>query len=714
MKGEFDALKRTYDQKRSRLDVISDVEKNMTGYQPSVRNVMNAAKAGKLSDIHGTVADIIRVPKEYTIAIETALGFALQNIIVSNEESAKRCMRYLKDTNGGRATFLPITSVSGRTMDYPELRNEDGYEGLGSDLVSYEQKYENIIRSLLGKTVVVDDIDSATFIAKKYGYKFRIITLDGQIINAGGSFTGGSVKETSGIISRKNELEALRGEVEKLSDTIEITKGTFSGLQAEVNKLQLETEGLRDIISSVKNEEVRVTAEIGGISNLIKQCNEQQDASETIISRHEAQIAAQKSVIEKYKSQKAEAEAEIAVKESEAEQVSGMLASIIAEHKALSDGISALKITEIETKKDIENLLGQVKNLENSKNSIGLSNTVSEEEIERIKASTGQLTAQIMEKRAECDDISGRYASGQSEIVGILQKINELEQRATQLNKEIREKIDDKEKFSNALVRAQERKANAEREDEKIKASLWEKYELAPSEARKAASPISDIAQAKSRLQELHRKISALGTINFASIDEYAEVSQRYELLASQLGDIEASRRDLEKLIANLTADIKARFLASFKDINEHFGVIFKEIFGGGEGRLELTDPDDILSSGIEIFAAPPGKVIKNLISLSGGEQAMVAITIYFAILLHRPTPFCMLDEVDAALDDINVVKYISYLKRFSDSTQLMVITHRRGTIECCDVLYGVYMQEKGVSRLLRQEIIDDLDIELD
>ena len=284
----------------------------------------------------------------------------------------------------------------------------------------------------------------------------------------------------------------------------------------------------------------------------------------------------------------------------------------------------------------------------------------------------------------------------------------------SELAREIREKGDDKVKFSNALAVAVEKKASIEKEDEKLRVTLWDKYELTITEAREKAEKLENLSESQKQLADLRRKINALGSVNFAAIEEFEEVKTKYDELSGQLKDVEKSRRDLEKLISNLTTDIKARFLSSFNDINEKFSKIFKEVFGGGEAHLELIDPEDVLGSGIEIFAAPPGKLIKNLISLSGGEQTMVAITIYFAILLHRPTPFCMLDEGDAALDEINVVKYVTYLKRFCTQTQLMVITHRRGTIEGCDVLYGVFMQEKGVSRLIHQELIDDMELELD
>ncbi|MBQ9384035.1 MAG: chromosome segregation protein SMC, partial [Ruminiclostridium sp.] len=261
---------------------------------------------------------------------------------------------------------------------------------------------------------------------------------------------------------------------------------------------------------------------------------------------------------------------------------------------------------------------------------------------------------------------------------------------------------------------AEERRSAVDKEKEKLIVSLWDKYELTVSEAKEQAEPLSDINTAKQELRSLSAQLSALGTVNYKAIEEYDEVKTQYDALSAQLRDVEKSRDELEKLINTLTTEIKARFLSSFNDINEKFSSIFTEVFGGGEAHLELMDPENVLESGIEIFAAPPGKLIKNLISLSGGEQTMVAITIYFAILLHRPTPFCMLDEVDAALDEINVVKYVTYLKRFCTNTQLMIITHRRGTIEGCDVLYGVFMQEKGVSRLIHQELIDDMELELD
>lgn len=713
-KTEFEKIKTDYDRKRQRLEILSDVEKNMAGYYNSVKSVMNAAKAGKLSGIHGTVADVISVEKRYGIAVEIALGSALQNIIVENEETAKRCIRYLKDTNGGRATFYPLTSVKGNALQQDGLEDEEGFEGLGFELVSYDPKYDGVVKSVLGKTAVVDDINTATRIAKKYGYRFRIITLDGQVVNAGGSFTGGSVKESSGIISRKQEIDVLTAETSQLSEKLQLIKSGFADLQAEVNKMSIEIQGYKERLAVLRQDEVRLTAEIGGVKDLIRQSEEQQDNAELIIDRSRKQIAEQNGIVKTCNEKIKAYEAEIAENEKLLLASGEKLKQADTERGAVSERISQLNIKRLTLEKDVENLDAQVVNAERNKSAAGDDNIRRNAEIDELKKNSENLREEIEEKKRSIEQSRKRFGENDSAINEIIAKENECQRRMSELTKEIREKGDDKVKFSNALAVAVEKKASIEKEDEKLRVTLWDKYELTVTEAKEKAEKLENLSEAQKQLQELRRKISALGSVNFSAIEEYEEVKTKYDELSGQLKDVEKSKRDLEKLITNLTADIKARFLESFNDINEKFSRIFVEVFGGGQAHLELMDPENVLESGIEIFAAPPGKLIKNLISLSGGEQTMVAITIYFAILLHRPTPFCMLDEVDAALDEINVVKYVTYLKRFCTQTQLMVITHRRGTIEGCDVLYGVFMQEKGVSRLIHQELIDDMELELD
>ena len=710
----YEQLRRTFDAKRQKLETLSDIEKNMVGYFSSVKAVISAGKRGQIGGIHGTVADIISVDRKYAAAVETALGNALQNIVVDSEETAKRCIRFLKDSNGGRATFYPITSVKGSYLNQNGLENEDGFEGIASELVRCDSKYRDIISSVLGRTAVADDINSAVRIAKKYGYKFRIVTLDGQIINAGGSLTGGSLKETSGIISRKQEIDTLGADIEKLSEKIKTSQEEYAALSAEVGKMSIEMEGFTERITALKQEEVRITTEIAGIKDLIRQLEEQQDSAELIIEKSRKQTSEQDKLIESAKSDIEKLGADIAANEEKLKQAGAKLEKAESDRAETSAKIAELNLARIAAEKDIENLMQQKADAERARDAAAGSGEQFDRETAEVNASTEELKKQIEDKKAEIETAKTRFGDTGKAIEELIAKENGCEKRISEITKEIREKSSDKEKFSNALAAATEKKTAAEKERDKLRISLWDKYELAFSDAKAVAEKLEDLSAARKELQDLRRQITALGSINFSAIEEYEQVKAQYDALSVQLKDVEKSKDELEKLINNLTADIKARFLSSFNDINEKFSAVFREVFGGGEAHLELIDPENVLESGIEIFAAPPGKLIKNLISLSGGEQTMVAITIYFAILMHRPTPFCMLDEVDAALDEINVVKYVTYLKRFCNNTQLMIITHRRGTIEGCDVLYGVFMQEKGVSRLIHQELIDEMELELD
>lgn len=710
----FRQLQNDYTQSRQRLEVLSDVEKNMAGYAASVKAVVNAGRQGRIGGIEGTVADVIKVDKRYAVAIETALGAALQNVIVNNEETAKRCIRHLKETGGGRATFLPLTSVRGSLMDAHGVENEEGFEGIASELVDCDEKYKGIIRFVLGRCAIIEDIDTATVIAKKNGYKFKIVTLDGQVINAGGSFTGGSVSKSAGIITRNREIEELREKTAVLSEKLKAEQESFNRLREETGKMAIEMEGFKEQVEDCAKEEIGLRAELSGVKEMIEQAEEQQENAEGFLQRSKADIKKQEELIKECESSLAACEKEIEAIAAEIKRAGEKMQARLEEKNKIGDKITALGMENISVNKDIERIEGLKASAEESLVQLEKGSGSMQSEISQEEQKIEELKAQIEEKKKQAQELKDSFKGGNDKVAELISQMNDLERRNTEITKEIREKSEAKERFSSALAVNAERKSAAEKETERIKSSLWEKYELAPSEAAKQAEIPEDVKSARGQLAELRRQISALGNVNFASIDEFKEVSDRHRELKGQLDDVEKSKRELEKLIENLTVDIKARFLEGFNSINDHFKRIFTEVFGGGSAHLELTDPEDILNSGIEIFAAPPGKLIKNLISLSGGEQTMVAITIYFAILLHRPTPFCMLDEVDAALDEVNVVKYITYLKRFSGSTQLMVITHRRGTIEGCDVLYGVFMQEKGVSRLLRQEIIDDLDIELE
>ena len=713
-KAALDEVSSELGSKQQRYNVLRDVENSMEGYYRSVKELIKASKSGRISGIHGIVADIISVEDKYVTAIETVLQSVMQHIIVDNEDTAKRCIRFLKETNSGRATMLPISSMKGRSLNEPKLSSEEGFEGIASELVQCDDEYSEIVKYLLGTTAVVDDIDTAAFIGKRYGNKFRIVTLDGQVVNAGGSFTGGSKVTGSGIISRKQEIEALYSEIAKLRSEQNEKSEEFRQYQAETAKFTIEIEGMQEELRDLDNEEIRWNAELSRLSSLISQLSEQGETAKLTVERFDTQIKQQRTLVEESAKLIQKLDEKIAELEAKLSESDSERSSAAERIKALSDEIAQYNLGEVAAAKDIDALRAEIRSIENNRRMILENSGSFKEAIDKLFENDNEIRLEIERIKLSIQQQSESLSENDSDILRCTEEVTELEKRIEAMHRDVREASDNREKFNREVARLEERRANVQKDYDSIVKLLYERYELTVSMAVEQAKPLENLMAAENELSELNRRISALGSVNMDSIEEYRIVSERYEFQTAQLNDIESSKRELEKLIETLTGDIKTRFLNSFEDINKHFGEIFVSIFGeGARAELVLTDPDDVLNSGIEINAAPPGKVIKNLISLSGGEQTMVAITIYFAILRHRPTPFCMLDEVDAALDDVNVDKYISYLSQFSNHTQLMVITHRRGTIEGCEVLYGVFMQEKGVSRLLRRELTDELDVEL-
>lgn len=698
-------------EKQQRYRVLSDIEKSKEGYNRAVKEVLNAGEQGRLHGIHGIVADVITVQEKYVTAIETVLNSVMQNIIVDNEETATRCMRFLKEANAGRATFYPLTSMKGRRLNEPRLEHEDGFEGIASELVECSDEYAQIISYLLGLTAVVDDIDTATVIGKKYGYKFRIVTLDGQLVNAGGSFTGGSKISKAGIISRKQELDALYSEISKLRESAKSKNEEFERYKAEIAKFNIESEGMGDRIRELEQEDIKSGAEISRLQSLIEQLETQGESARKTLEGFDAQIKQQNGIAAAAEKQKGELTEKIAELEKKHEEQSGERTEAENKIRDISEKIKSFNLEKLDRERDIDVFRQQIKNIEENRRTLIENSDGYKQAMSALDDSDREIREKIERIKREIEQSAGEISEKNDEITALTDEINEFDRKINELHRSITEFNRDKEKFSREVARLDERQVTVQKEYDKIVSLLYDSYTLTVSEATEQAAVPENLLAAENDLTELNKQINALGIVNMASIEEYELVSQRYEFQSKQLKDIEDSKRELEKLIAEMTESIKTQFLDAFNDINRHFKDVFVQMFGeGAHAELELTDPEDVLNSGIEIKAAPPGKVIKNLISLSGGEQAMVAITIYFAILMHRPTPFCMLDEVDAPLDVVNVEKYINYLNRFSRRTQLMIISHRRGTIEGCQVLYGVFMQEKGVSRLLRQELTDDLD----
>lgn len=701
---EYESLLYKLKEKQQRYKILSDLENNMEGISGSVRTVLRASKQGRLSGVYGTVAQNITVDEKYAVAIETALGGAMQNIITENEDIAKRCIRYLKEQNAGRATFLPVTSVKGKELHEQGLEENEGFLAVACDIVGCDIRIGEIIRWLLGRTVIAEDIDLATLIAKKYGYRFRIVTLDGQIINTGGSFTGGSVQKSGGMITRKNEIAGLDSEIKDLLAERDILGKKTEKLRAESEKLRLGTEGAGESIQNCDNAEIKLKAELSGLETLVKQLEDQYSDIEKQADECKEKIKTSDENIKT--SEKALEEIDARIKKAEREFAEGSdeRESLRIAGEKLSEKLSGLKMRRVEITKDIQAKENDITRITAQKEDILKGGDALCDEIavqERMISETEEKIKAAEEKLSAMRDNTSVY---NARIERLRQIHDEQSRVADEIMRAINEINTAKEKLTGEITRLEERRDTVRRDSEDIIKQLYEVYELTRSEASEIAGKIDDPAAASRELAEIKNKIKALGNVNVESIDEYREVSERYEFMSAQMDDVQKSKSELEKIISGLTEEMCRMFSESFDKINEEFKKIFRELFGGGKAQLSLTDPENVLESGIEISVAPPGKVIKNLISLSGGEQAFVAIAIYFAILRLRPAPFCILDEIDAALDEVNVRKYARYLKKFTDTTQFILVTHRRSAMEEANVLYGVTMQEDGISRLLKMQ----------
>ena len=696
-----------------KLKILSDLENSMEGFAFSVKSILTASKQGRISGVCGSVSQLISVPSEYTTAIETALGAALQNIVVENEDSAKRGIRILKESRAGRATFLPLTSV--KITPLKEIpKNEEGFVSVASELVNCERKFKPIVDHLLGRICVAEDLDYATKIAQKTNYSIKLVTLDGQVINAGGAFTGGSISKNAGILSRKNEIEKLKASLEKIRSEFDRSKQERERLLQESAKYSADIDGVKEQISELSKEIVRLDMDIKRISEFSEQYDTKLSEIASEEERLKMRLALLKTDIDEIndlltKSDKEIADSEAALKDSQKEAE-----GLKNERETLSAELSELKIRQIEYQKDSDACRLSISGLEDNINGSG-------EEKDKLIEQIRENENQIIEKRKEIENVKASASDSSKRIAEIKKQISdaqrehlELENKAALLRQDEKLKLDEKEKLSNEVNRLEERQGSITVEFDKLNAKLFDEHELTLSEAEQNYESVSDMQSANRELAELRGRINALGHVNLGAIEEYAEVSERYEFMKHQLSDVTKSKLELEQLISELTETMRDMFVESFEKINKNFKQIFTELFGGGHGELILSDPDDVLECGIEIKVEPPGKIIKNLLSLSGGEQAFVAVCIYFSILKIRPSPFCLLDEIEAALDDSNVVKYAQYLHRFTDTTQFIAITHRRGTMEEADVLYGVTMQDEGISKLLKMDPGSTVNIDLE
>lgn len=701
VKLAIDEKQRELHKGQDRVRLLEDLEKNMEGYFGAVKAVMKESGRGALRGIYGPVSQLITVKDKYSAAIETALGAAVQNIVVDNETDAKRAMGFLKEHRAGRATFLPITAIKGRVLSEQGLDDQYGFVSIASDLVSYDNKYSEIIRWLLGRTAVAEDIDSAIAIAKKYSYRFRIVTLDGQVINAGGSMTGGSRVQNAGILSRGNEIERLKGSLASMQKELDGMLSDYKLLSEDASAAKAELEGAEGDLLRAKEENIRREGELklasdklASVSSGVKELLEEKEILEKRIESVSSGAEAARSQIDEFKET-------LENKEKELESITGDSKTLQKNREEVASKAAEIRLRIVSLQKDVEANTDEITRLKNRKT--GHLDRLSEldGEIREIEEKNDELRALTERLSADEKALKANHGDAQNQINELISQRDELEKQANDLRLHERAKSEERERLSGDIARLEERKIAMRNEYDNLTSKLYDEYQLTRREAAALEIEIDDYSLAAKRLAELKSQIRALGSVNVSAIEEYKEVSERYEFLSGQISDVETSRAELNKMIDDLTGKMAEQFREQFNRINSCFGQTFIELFGGGKAELRLEDERDVLGSDIEIKVQPPGKNVQNINLLSGGEKGLSAIALLFAILKVTPAPFCIFDEVEAALDDVNVSRYAQYVRRMTKNTQFILITHRRGTMEEADVLYGVTMQEKGVSKLL-------------
>ena len=692
--------------KESKLKFLIETEKEKEGYIKSVKSLLkdceNIKDLGK--GMHGVLANIIEVPDELETAIEMCLGASLQNIVTETEEDAKKLVEHLRKNNLGRASFLPISSVKGRKLDKIK-GNENGIVGIASDLVKYNKKYEQIILNLLGRTVIVDNMNTAIKVAKQNGYTFRIVTTEGDLINPSGAITGGSVaKKTVNILGRGKEIEKLEKEINNLKQQIE-------KLQNDKQNYEESIEGILELSANLEKELQEIDITYATERQKVISIDENIEKLQKRLNR----LKEEQTNLEKQKEEAVSTKGNLQVEINKISEQNQELSKIINEFAELNK----------DDQKYIDDLNFDITNLKISVSSFDESEASIQEIQERINQELENANQSIKNKEIQIEQIKKDNEELQKSIEGTLQKIEEvktnvqnssskieeLKQERTSKNEklskqenEITDKFKIIEDLKGQLVKLDVKKTKIEEDINSIYNKMWEEYELTPNNVGEYQKP-ENVQLTQRRVNSLRTEIKELGSVNIDSIQEYKNLKDRYDFMSEQRLDLENTMSKLRNVISEMTQIMKEQFRDKFKVINKNFGEVFAELFGGGKAELKLEDEENILECGIDITVQPPGKKLQNMMLLSGGEKAFTAIALLFAILKINPAPFCVLDEIEAALDDVNVFRYAEYLKKFTEHTQFLVITHRKGTMEVADSVYGVTMEESGISKLLSMKL---------
>ncbi|MBO6054259.1 MAG: chromosome segregation protein SMC [Oscillospiraceae bacterium] len=706
------ALQLELDTTQSKIRMYQEMERDYDGYSRAVREVMQASDQGKLGGIRGPVTRLLQVDTKFAPAIETALGQAAQNIVARTDADGKRVLDYLKRTDSGRVTVLPMNVIRSNLLQEKNLDQMPGYLGLGSQLVRFDEQYRAIVENLLGRTVVVDDLDHAMAMARKYSNRFRIVTLDSQVMNVGGSMTGGSAAKNSGLLLRAGALRELQAKQEKLTGQLGEVDQQLQEAERLTSETEYELQIARDLLRKAEDDVLRLegdcrqyAAVLAAADDAIARSSEEKAAILQRLNQARESLSGQSDELETLRKETESCEAAIdaLLKDQDAltqqtdeisqkiNEIMRSAAALEAERTASDHTVSQLRSLEAELQGDRtqrEALLSQF-----------------EEEARRNAEQIERSVEQIRLARERTEERKQALSAA-------LEERRQVEAEKTTLDRQTQEQNRQILGLERETARLEQRKTTSELEQNQIIDRLWDSYSLTPSTAEEERVEIESMQDATRKISSLKQRINALGTPNLGAIEEYDRVDERYSYLSGQRDDVLASKRDLIGIIESITGEMTSIFTTQFAKINECFGQIFREMFGGGSGSLVLEDPDHPLECGIEIRVQPPGKQLKTITLLSGGEKAFVAIALYFSILRVHPTPFCMLDEIDAALDERNVVRFATYLRNLCKDTQFIVITHRRGTMEEADMLYGVTMQEQGVSKMLSVSL-NELQAEL-
>lgn len=701
LQGELTKAQAALTDAKNRVKMLSDMQRDYEGFSRSVKSIMQQVERGAMRGVHGPVSSLITTDERFVTAIDTALGSSASSIVVDTSTDGKRCIEFLRRTDGGRATFLPIDTIRPNLLRENGLESKNGCFGTADRLVTFDKRYTAIVQNLLARTVVSENMDTALALARAYGHRFRIVTLDGQIIQAGGAMTGGSASRGTGALARAGRLKAAQEQVKQLEETRAQADRAFHDAKEEYAALEYDLKAIEAERIRAEQDEAGLRASVSQHRVLLDSLQHQYDG--LVLERDNLAKAKQQYEDAIAQCDEKQAGAQQALNEAE-RQVSDCRAALEQQGAQAAENASRMTAVQTELAQNRSEAASEARalvDLEQLKAELDAGVTGTADTIAGFETEIRRLTDELTRTEDAGKDTAAAEGRLHDSLNAQMQQRERVEGERARVDREAQSKNEEILGLERESARLENRAGQLKTEETQILDKMWENYELTPTPAAEVARPLEDVSAAKEQAQSIRMKMRALGNVNLDAVEEYQQALERYTFMGEQKDDLEKAQHELYKVIEQLTVNMKEIFASEFAKLNAYFGETFREIFGGGHAELQLADTSDILNCGIDIRVSPPGKAVKTLTLLSGGEKAFVAIALYFAILKLRPTPFCVLDEIEAALDDVNVARFAQYIRRLTDATQFIVITHRRGTMEEADMLYGVTMQEQGVSKML-------------